>query len=68
MAKTVQAILGDIYDAWRAQNLDWLATYLPDDFCHVIPFQSTSTPWAEPAAVRRRRSSGCGWSGRAARR
>ena len=23
-------------DAWRAQNLDWLATYLPDDFCHVI--------------------------------
>ena len=21
---------------WRAQNLDWLATYLPDDFCHVI--------------------------------
>ena len=26
MAKT---ILGDIYDAWRAQNLDWLATYLP---------------------------------------
>jgi ketosteroid isomerase-like protein len=36
MAKTVRAILGDIYDAWRAQNLDWLATYLPDDFCHVI--------------------------------
>ena len=34
MAKTVRAILGDIYDAWRAQNLDWLATYLPD--CHVI--------------------------------
>jgi hypothetical protein len=29
MAKTVRAILGDIYDAWRAQNLDWLATYLP---------------------------------------
>ena len=36
MAKTARAILGDIYDAWRAQNLDWLATYLPDDFCHVI--------------------------------
>jgi hypothetical protein len=36
MAKTVRAILGDIYDAWRAQNLDWMATYLPDDFCHVI--------------------------------
>ena len=29
MAKTVRAILGGIYDAWRAQNLDWLATYLP---------------------------------------
>src|SRR5262245_60089443 len=36
MAKTVRAILGAIYDAWRAQNLDWLATYLTDDFCHVI--------------------------------
>ena len=35
-AKTVRAILGDIYDARRAQNLDWLATYLPADFCHVI--------------------------------
>ena len=29
MAKTVRAILGDIYDACRAQNLDWMATYLP---------------------------------------
>jgi hypothetical protein len=36
MAKTVGAILGDIYDAWRAQDLDWLASYLPDDFCHVV--------------------------------
>ena len=36
MAKTVGAILGDIYDAWRAQDLDWMASYLPDDFCHVI--------------------------------
>ena len=36
MPKTVRAILGDIYDAWRAQNFDWMATYLPDDFCHVI--------------------------------
>ena len=44
IAKTVRAILGDIYDAWRAQNLDWLATYLPDDFCHVIHIQSTCTP------------------------
>jgi len=35
-AKTVRAILGDIYDARRAQNLGWLATYLPADFCRVI--------------------------------
>ncbi|MGB3038438.1 MAG: hypothetical protein WBB72_13815 [Methyloceanibacter sp.] len=32
----MRAILGDIYDARRAQNLGWLATYLPADFCHVI--------------------------------
>jgi hypothetical protein len=44
MAKTVRAILGDIYDAWRAQNLDWLATYLPDDFCHVIHISSRPAP------------------------
>jgi ketosteroid isomerase-like protein len=36
MAKTVGAILGDIYDAWRAHDLDWLASYLPDDFCRVV--------------------------------
>jgi hypothetical protein len=35
MAKTVGAILGDIYDAWRAQDIDWEVN-LPDDFCHVI--------------------------------
>ena len=36
MAKTMRAILGDIYDAWRKQNFDWLGSYLPDDLCHVI--------------------------------
>ena len=36
MTKTMETILGDIYDAWRAQDLDWLASYLPDDFCHVM--------------------------------
>jgi ketosteroid isomerase-like protein len=35
MSKT-ETIIGDIYDAWRAQDLDWLGSYLPDDFCHVI--------------------------------
>ena len=34
MAKTVRAILGDIYDAWRAQNLDWMATYPLVDSLH----------------------------------
>jgi ketosteroid isomerase-like protein len=36
MSHSVQEILTDIYDAWRAQNLDLLATYLPDDFSHFI--------------------------------
>jgi len=36
MSNSVQGILTDIYDAWRAQNLDLLATYLPDDFSHFI--------------------------------
>jgi hypothetical protein len=31
-----ETVIGDIYDAWRAQDLNWLASYLPDDFCHVI--------------------------------
>jgi ketosteroid isomerase-like protein len=38
------AILNDIYDAWRAQNLDWLATYLPDDFCHVLHLPGSLHP------------------------
>jgi ketosteroid isomerase-like protein len=36
MNKTTGAVLGDIYDAWRAQDLDWLGSYLPEDFCHVV--------------------------------
>ncbi len=35
MTKT-ETVIGDIYDAWREQDLQWLASYLPDDFCHVI--------------------------------
>ncbi|HZP10422.1 nuclear transport factor 2 family protein [Methyloceanibacter sp.] len=35
MTKT-EAIVTDIYDAWRRQDLDLLASYLPDDFCHII--------------------------------
>jgi ketosteroid isomerase-like protein len=40
------AILNDIYDAWRAQNLEWLATYLPDDFCHVLHVPESLHPQA----------------------
>jgi len=32
----MESIIGDIYDAWRAQDLDRLASYLPDDFSHMI--------------------------------
>ena len=35
MTKT-ETIISDIYDAWRAQDLDRLASYLPDDFSHMI--------------------------------
>jgi ketosteroid isomerase-like protein len=44
MVKTVGAILGDIYDAWRAHDLDWLASYLPDDFCHVMHIPESVHP------------------------
>ena len=36
MTKSAGTILGDIYDAWRAQDLELLASYLPNDFCHVV--------------------------------
>ena len=35
MTKT-ESIITDIYDAWRAQDLEWLASYLPDDFSHMV--------------------------------
>jgi ketosteroid isomerase-like protein len=39
-------ILGDIYDAWRAQDLDWLASYLPNDFAHIINVPASIGPTA----------------------
>ena len=62
MAKTVRAILGDIYDAWRAQNLDWMATYLPDDFCHVIHIPADLHPLGGTCNGKKERSSACGSS------
>ena len=35
MTKT-ETILNDIYDAWRAMDPEWLGTYLPDDFWHMV--------------------------------
>lgn len=35
MTKT-ETIISDIYDAWRAQDIEWLGSYLPDDFCHMV--------------------------------
>jgi ketosteroid isomerase-like protein len=35
MTKT-ETIINDIYDAWRTQDLAWLASYLPEDFSHMI--------------------------------
>jgi ketosteroid isomerase-like protein len=46
MANAVETVLGDFYDAWRAQDLDWLASYLPDDFCHVMHFPADIHPLA----------------------
>ena len=36
MTKPARAILAEIYDAWRAHDLDWLGTYLPADFSHSL--------------------------------
>jgi ketosteroid isomerase-like protein len=40
------SILTDIYDAYRAQNLAWLGTHLPEDFCHVLHVPATVHPMA----------------------
>jgi hypothetical protein len=43
MTKTA-GVLSDIYDAWRAQDLDWLASYLPDDFTHLMHIPTAINP------------------------
>jgi ketosteroid isomerase-like protein len=43
MTKT-ETILSDIYDAWRAQDLEWLASYLPHDFTHVMQIPTVVHP------------------------
>ncbi len=46
MGKSAGAILSEFYDAWRAQELEWLASYLPDDFCHTMLFPTELHPLA----------------------
>ncbi|MGZ5849991.1 MAG: hypothetical protein ACXWJN_05325 [Methyloceanibacter sp.] len=43
MTKT-ETVISDIYDAWLSQDLDRLATYLSDDFSHVVYIPPRSTP------------------------
>jgi hypothetical protein len=47
MVKATGTILSDINDAWRAQDLEWLASYLPDDFCHVMHIPTEIHPLGE---------------------
>jgi Domain of unknown function (DUF4440) len=44
MTKPAKAILADIYDAWRAHDLDWLGTYLPADFSHSLNIPMEMSP------------------------
>jgi len=32
----IENILGDFYDAWRAQDVALLGTYLPNEFSHMV--------------------------------
>ncbi len=36
MPKNARETLIDIYDAWRTNNFEWLASYLPADFSHSM--------------------------------
>jgi ketosteroid isomerase-like protein len=47
MTFSAQSLLTDIYDAWRAHDLDLLASYLPDDFSHFINIPTEMHPLGE---------------------
>ena len=44
----METVIGDIYDAWRAQDLEWLASYLPEDFSHAIYIPAEIHPLGGP--------------------
>ena len=50
-----ETIIGDIYDAWWAQDLEWLASYLPDDFIHMIYIPTEVHPLGGLTRARRPR-------------
>lgn len=39
-----RTIIGDFYDAWLDQDVERLASYLPNDFAHVIHVPSELHP------------------------
>jgi hypothetical protein len=47
MTFSAQSLLTDIYDTWRAHDLDLLATYLPNDFSHFINIPTEMHPLGE---------------------
>jgi hypothetical protein len=54
MTKT-ETVLNDIYDAWRAQDLEWLASYLPEEFAHTVDIPPEVHPRQSRGADRRPR-------------
>ena len=36
MLRRAESVLRDIYDAWRAQDLDQVASYFPEEFSHTV--------------------------------
>ena len=61
MTKPAKAILADIYDAWRAHDLDWLGTYLPADFSHSLNIPMEMLP---AGGLRLGKGAGCAGSAR----
>lgn len=54
----IRTILDEIYAAWRDRDLDRLASYLPNDFCHIVNFPTALHPLGgvregKPAALAR---------------
>jgi SnoaL-like protein len=44
MKDPLRTLLEDFYDAWRQQDFDWLGSYLPSDFRHIIKLPTALYP------------------------